>query len=716
MIRVGGILVAAAILLCGTVAAQAQNRLAPTPDTSALLTADTMSHDQNLGIVTARGHVEIAQGNRVLMADTVSYSEKDGKVTASGNVSLLESTGDVLFANYMELTDEMKNGFISGVKVLLSDNSRLAANTAERTDGNRTVLRKGVYSPCNLCAEDPTKAPVWQVRAGQVVHDKEKQEIEYEDAVFEVFGVPIAYAPYFSHPDPTVKRKSGFLVPSAAVNNFFGVRTQLPYYWVTSESSDVTITPQYSTKQGLQLGADYRQRFEAGEARFDGSITRAEDALQPGSDETRYHIRGVSRFRVAEQTQAGFDIFRASDDTYTRRYNIPDGQYNTLTSRMFGETVDGRQFLGVNAYSFQGLRRDDVAGRTPFVLPLVNYNYTGDPDEYGGRFGFDGNVLSLYRTAGADVRRGSTNLNWKLPYYAPMGDVYTFTAAIRGDGYWLDDFVPPGSPPGAVPQTFAGRVRPLAALDWRMPFVRTEGSVQQVIEPIANVTVSPFGGNPSRIPNEDSQSFEFDETNLFATNRFPGLDRVDDGPRASYGVRMGAYGAGGGYSELIVGQSVRYKADDTFAPDTGLDGHSSDYVARATFAPSSFFSLTDRLRLARESYEVKRHEVTATVGPKSLRLSLTYAMLDRNSFTSELQDREAGAAQLTAQLTKYYSLTAQHLRDLSDDGGTLRTLVGLRYLDECTEILWFFDRTNTLDRDIKPSTTVGVRLRLLSLN
>ena len=685
-------------------------------DTPALLTAELMTYDQQLGIVSASGNVEIAQGERVLMADTVSYGEKDGKVIASGNVSLLEANGDVLFADYMELTDEMKNGFVAGVRTLMADNSRMAGQSAVRGDGNRTVLNRAVYSPCNLCAEDPTRAPIWQVRAVRVIHDQDAKTVEYKDATFEAFGVPVAYLPYFSHPDPTVRRQSGFLTPSLSNNNFFGLRTQIPYYWAISDTQDATIDAQISAKQGLAMFGEYRQRVTTGELKLDGSITRVDQADPAGRidnlKQIRGHIRANGRFRPEDDLRTGFDVFRATDDTYTRRFNVPDGSVNTLTSRLFVEQPRGRNFAALNAYAFQGLRVDDRPGETPIVAPLASYEWFGEPGEHGGRFGFDGSAVSLYRTAGTDTRRLASNLYWQLPYYSPLGDVYTLTANIRTEGYWVSDFTPAGATPTG--EEFVGRVRPQVTLDWRYPFVRNDGAVHQVIEPIVSATVSPYGGNLRRIPNEDSQSLELDETNLFAANRFPGIDRVDGGPRISYGARFAAYGARGGFTELLLGQSLRYKEDDTFGEGTGLSGHSSDYVARLVIQPSSFFSLSERVRINQSSLELKRNEVTATVGPPALQLSITYAQIDRNQFTQELQDREAVAASLFARLSKYYSLSLSHLRDLGKDGGSLNSQALLRYTDECIALLFFVVRSDTIDRDIKPSTTFGVRLKLES--
>ncbi len=123
-----------------------------------LVTADELQYDQDLSLVVAKGHVELSQNDQVLLADTVTYNQRTDTVTASGHVSMTQPTGDVAFADYMELRDNFRDGFIKDVRLLLFDGSRLAGNTARRVGGMRTEVRRAVYSPCQLCAADPTAA------------------------------------------------------------------------------------------------------------------------------------------------------------------------------------------------------------------------------------------------------------------------------------------------------------------------------------------------------------------------------------------------------------------------------------------------------------------------------------------------------------------------------------------------------------------------------
>lgn len=678
-----------------------------------LVTADTLKYDQSLGIIVAEGKVELVQGGRTLLADTISYNERDDKAVASGNVALMEANGNVIFADYMELTSGMRNGFLRDVSFLLSDMSRGAAVSAERRDGNRTIMRKGVYTTCSLCETDPTRPPLWQLKARQVEHDEAAQDIRYRDAVLEMFGFPVFYTPYFSHPDPTVNRRSGVLPFRTLNTEFFGQMVQLPYYYVIDDNSDVTLSPQYSTKQGPHLTAEYRQRMARGEFTTDGSITEEDE-----TGDVRGHFRTNAAFRVSDDATVGANILRASDDTYLNRYRIADRPNgNTLISRVYGEAINNRHFASVNAFSFQNLRSDVRTSTVPLAVPVMDYSAVMEPSERGGRWAFDANMMALSRDRGTDTRRLSTTISWSQPYYASTGEVFTATAMLRGDGYWTNNLDQSQSGLNANDTTSAaGRAIPLVALDWRYPLVRDEGRMRQLVEPIVMAVVTPYGGNKSGIPNEDSLSFEFDETNLFSLSRFPGLDRWDGGPKVNYGVRSAAYSDGGGYAELLVGQSMRAKADDTFTESSGLRDQFSDYVGRFTLSPGRYVSIVDRVRLAQNSnLSVRRHELGTTLGTSTNFVSLSYADITNSDFVQDRSNQEAVSGTVRLQLTKFWAVEARHTRDLQDDGSLLN-FGGLRYTDECFDIMLFAERTFTINRDIQPATVIGVRFRIATFS
>jgi LPS-assembly protein len=690
--------------------AQTGGSARPDPETPALFKADRVRHDRDLGLVIATGNVEVTHGARILLADTLTYNQRTDTVSANGNVRLLDPSGDVMFADFMELSGDLKNGIAETIRVRLSDNSRLAAVGARRIGGVRTELRKAVYTPCLPCKEHPERPPIWQVKAFEVVHDQERQEIEYYDAFLEFMGVPVMYLPYLSHPDPTVKRKTGFLVPSYGGDGELGGVIRVPYFINISPTQDATLTPIVTTKEGLALLAEYRNRFSGGLFVGDGSVTYA--TKEDGTDGFRGHFDGRLNVDIDDTWRGGLKIDLTSDDTYLRRYGL--GSDDTLTSRAFVEGFRRRSYAAANAYYFQGLRAEDDAGETPIIHPIADFNYIGEPGRHGGRWSLDSNMLLLTRTDGTDSRRLSLKTGWQLPYTSAIGEVYTLFANLQTDAYFVDDVKDPGNPDNTL-SGFTGRIFPQIGLDWRYPFVRNDGRFSQLIEPIAGVIVAPNGGNPDKVPNEDSIDFEFDDTNVFRATRFTGLDRVEGGQRAYYGVKGAVYGPGGGSLSAFIGQSYRVRQDSTFAEGSGLDKNFSHFVGRVGISPGRLVDILYRFRIDNEDFTPKRNEVSASIGPPALNLKATYLFIDQQGPTDEFPDRQEIKAAISSKLTSNWSFAASTRRNLEPDGGALNYRMNLDYVDDCFTFGVSYTKTFTEDRDVRPTETIFFKIQLKNL-
>lgn len=668
-------------------------------DLPLLLTADEVRYDRELGVITAEGNVEVVREDRIVLADIITYNQKTEILTASGNVSLTEPTGEVIFAQHVELTGDLKDGIVEDLRIILSDGALFAAAGARRSGGNTLEMRRGVYSACKLDPDDPNASPLWQVKALRLIHDKKRQTIEYRDAWLEIAGFPVAYTPYLSHPDPTVKRRSGFLVPSFGGSSDLGTIIKVPYYVNISDSADVTVTPIYTSKEGPVLFNEYRHRTFNGSLDLDASLTEDSD------DDIRGHVRGEFRYDVSDTWRVGADVDRASDDTYLRRYGF--GSKDTLTSRLFAEGFRKRNYMVVNGYTFQGLREEDDFETTPIVLPMIDYNHIGEADRWGGRTSLDINLMALTRTEGAGSRRLSVDAEWERPFVSPIGDLYTLNLSMRGDLYHVDNVV--RTPQQSKFTGLTGRAIPQVSLAWRYPFVRDLGSIYQLLEPLGTLAYSPYGGNPNKIPNEDSTDFELDEINLFSGNRFTGLDRVEGGPRFSYGLRGGVYGSKGGNTSFLIGQSFRPKTDDTFAEGSGLEDKFSDIVARVHAAPNENFDLLYRARFASENFSPRRNEVKMKIGTKALNLNVDYVFFGRQA-DSEFDRREQVSGTLASQLTHHWSATLSGVRDLSDGGAMRSAGAGLTYEDCCFIFDTSISRNFFEDRDIEPTDSISIRL------
>ena len=243
-----------------------------------MVSADELIYDQTLGLVTARGKVEIHQNHQILRADQVTYNQKTQIVAATGHVALVQPGGEVTFADYAELTDDLKDGFIQQVSMILSDNSRMVGNSAVRERGEITTIDRAVYSPCNLCKDDPTAPPLWQIRAIRVTSDAVSKDIIFHDAFIDLFGVPLFYSPYFSMPDPSVDRRQGFLFPSFGSTSDVGPFFGLQYYFDISPDQDATVGTTLTRDSGTLFTGEYRKRFERASSPSTAASTRAATA------------------------------------------------------------------------------------------------------------------------------------------------------------------------------------------------------------------------------------------------------------------------------------------------------------------------------------------------------------------------------------------------------------------------------------------------------
>ena len=536
-------------------------------DTPARLTAEQIEYDQNRGLIIASGKVEIMQGDRILLADTLIYNQSTESVSAEGNVMLLEPSGEVLFANFVKLTNEMKDGIIKQLRIRMKDNSLMAANGGRR-QGPITHMSKAVFSPCKICKENPERPPLWQIKANQVIHDNKAHNIEYKDAFLEMFGVPVFYTPYFSHPDPTVKRRSGFLSPSFGSSNNLGFTSKVPYYFVINPQMDATLIPIYTADQGPVLAGEFRERFKNGKFEIAGSITQADRTSNLGiieKDKIRGHVKAEGHFNINRTWRWGIDAFRTTDDTYLRLYEFDSEQI--LKSRLYAEGFRGRNYASFDSYLFQDLRSDILSDATTQVLPILDYNFVGQPSRWGDYWTLDANLLNLVRKEGIDSRRFSVKGGWHRNFNNIHGHVFNLSATLRGDIYNVNQA------DGSNLDETTGRIFPQLSANWRFPLERRTGTTHQLIEPIASVVLAPNGGNPDDIPNEDSLAFEFDDSDLFIPNRFVGLDRVEGGKRVDYGIRLGTYGSKGGNTTAFIGQSYRLRDDSIFQERSGLEDH-----------------------------------------------------------------------------------------------------------------------------------------------
>jgi LPS-assembly protein len=679
----------------------------------------------------------------------VSYNQRTDTVTASGNVSFSQPTGEIVFADFMELRDAMNEGFAKNVRMLLADRSRLAANTARRTNGNRTELRRGIYSPCDLCKNDPSAPPAWQLKAREIDHDKELRLIEFRDATMEIDGWPVFYSPYLSSPDPSVKRASGFLIPSVGGSNTLGANVTIPYYLVLGPDKDLTLAPRFMTKAGALLATDYRERFGNGTLDAIASVNHSGVGFGSSSssegEEWRGHINEHSVFDLNETYRTGLDVQRVSDQTYLQRFGFGNPLLNAMTSRGFLEGFEQRASTDINMYAFQPLLPGIGDSTQPIVLPVANRNWQSRPDALGGRWNLNANVLDIVREVGTQTRRLSLGSEWNRTFRDGIGGQYNFSAGLRGDGYSIANlsavsnselpsaFFSVNKQPAVAPTAtnFAtGRAFPQVGLLWSYPLIHRGAEMTELIEPIAGGFAGPTSGNRRNIPDEDSLSFSFSDSDLFRRDRLAGYDILDTGQRVDYGTKLGLYDKEGGSYRLLIGQSYRAQPN-TFLPlGSGAENRLSDVVGRVVLSPVSYLDLIYRFRFNTSPLASRVQQVGVSAGPSSLRVSGSFIYLPpqlqsqvvTNPATGQnvlYGKREQLAFNVTGKLTRYWSMQATQTINLtssttlvngvatpSASGASLYASLSAIYQDECMAFIGTVTQSGVRNGDVTPGVSV----------
>jgi LPS-assembly protein len=704
-------------------------------DGQMLVQAGEIHYDYANERVSAVGNVQIYHEGSTLEADRVVYDQKTKRLRAEGNARLTEANGQVTYGEIMDLSDDYRDGFVDSLRVDAAERTSIAAARVERSAGNYSVFHSGVYTACEPCKDDPKKPPLWQVKAARIIHDQSEKMMYFEDARLEFFGVPAAYFPFFSAPDPTVKRKTGFLMPTPGMSDKYGSAINIPFFWAIAPDYDLTLNPTITSKQGVLMDVEWRQRLSTGAYSIRAMGIRQADpsyfvhtngSPTPGHRTYRGSLESFGQFSLSSKWNWGWDIIAPTDKTFLQDYNRnpsakPDLLRSTPTegiSQLYLSGRSDRSYFDARSMYFYGFSESDVQGQIPIVHPVMDYTYTFGPPVFGGELGYRINTISLSRdsasfdpiaTAGCaptadpasrtcllrgfpgNYSRFSAETTWRRSVVDSYGQVFTPFAVLRADLAALSVDSEPGVEKHLTPgDSVVLRAMPTIGMEYRYPFIGIHSWGTQTIEPIAQVIVRPNETNINKLPNEDAQSLIFDDSNLFKLDKFSGWDRAEGGGRANVGAQYTAQFNNAGSFNVLVGQSYQLFGKNSFAQgsltntglDSGLDTARSDYIARASYQPNRNYALTSRFRFDKDNLDVERFELEGRVVLDRWSLTAVYGNYAAQPALGFLTRREGILGTGTLKLTPNWSLTGTATYDV--DAHKLGTTQwGLSYIDDC---------------------------------
>lgn len=652
--------------------------------------AQILLHNEEKQIVIATGDVELTSGMQIVRADKITYYLSEDRVVAEGDVTFLNNNGDVFFSDKIELKNDMKEGFLKGLLAMLEDGSRLTAETMERrNDGSLLVLNNATYTTCKVCENDPN--PMWIISAKKVQYDKEKKNVSYRDAKLEFLGVPVFYTPYLSHPDPTIKRKSGLLIPEYSWSDSLGTSVSLGYYQTFSQDRDMTVFLTPTASAGTLLKTEWRERFENGELLAEFSGVRSDRTEEDGSikeNRSRGHMHLAGNFDLTDTWRSGFDITRSSDKQYMRLYDI--SSESVFSNTAYLERFSGRDYSKVALYNFQDVRIG-VSEEQPDVLPFVTNTMLGEPGEMlGGRWKLDTSLVALNREEGSqDMQRTSVLAEWERSDISGLGLVNTYRLSGRGDIYAIQNSDASKLDPTLDESLTKSRGMATMTFISKYPLIKSvfDNKAKAIVEPMAGINLSPDindeDDSDDDIPNEDSIDIRFDSSNLFDDNRYPGIDRQEDGGRFNYGVKTSLYDNDNQSGKIFIGQSYRFYGERIFPDGSGLEGRLSDLVGQLQLRFSNNLDADYRFQFDNEHFTAKKHEAQITGGTDDFRVRTRYIYINSVDGTGFDESREQVYIGDMYDINKKWSITSSALVDIGEEPGLRRASAGISYSDEC---------------------------------
>lgn len=700
----------------------------PAPGTQMRLRSNSIDYDRSGRVAIAIGDVVINYGGYELTADRVSYDRRRGKLTARGNVRLKEPGGTVFTADDIELSDSFRDAFANRLSVLLTNEAVLTAQTARREAGNVTTYTNATYTRCKACEDDPNKPLVWLIKADKITHNKQERELTYEGASFEFLGNQLLKIPRFAHADPTVRRRTGFLAPVFSTSDEFGFGVGVPFFWAIAPHYDVTFRPLLTTKQGPVFDATWRHRIWNGaySVRTTGLYEFNEDNDAPGNSRWRGAIQTKGKFHINEYWKWGWDATLVSDDTFLRRYNLNDS--TDIVSQAYLTGLKGRNYFDARAYHFRGVLATDDNDQSPYVLPVIDHQYYLDVPVLGGEVNIESNFTHLHRERGsttplatdfADWTRLTSTLHWERHIVTGVGAVLTPFARVRGDVFHSDNDnrVDPITGGPLREGNTKARFFPTAGIDVRMPFISSSWTgVQQIFEPVAQLLVRPKEINVNDVSNEDSRSFEFEETNLFDYNKFSGIDRWEGGTRANIGFNHTILFNDGNYAKLTVGESFHLAGRNSFGAraatkngprlilENGLGRDKSDFVAALQLKPTRNLQFVGRVRVDEKSGNLKRTDVSSIANFGPIKTLIHFTDADSQRFADTNHQTEI-YSQASIALNDRWTAFGDIRYDIKDSQ-RIENTAGIRYDDQCFVFQVAYKEDFTGDRDIDKERSV----------
>ena len=555
----------------------------------------------------AHGATLDAESPREIIADKVEYDAKTKDMKTTGNVSVTNESGQRMTLVDAYMDEKGLNAGGRQAEIILGKRTRISADNITKT-GDITKASGVLYTACWDCDESVN---AWEVSASRLKHDNEQRYIHLYNPVFWAYEIPIFWSPYLSYPDPTIKRKSGFLLPYMNTTNNMGTQFNLPLYLAFSDFHDMTLTPAYLTAENPLWQLEHRLNAQRSSFRTTGSYTHT----NAGDD--RWHAFNNDLIELGDNARAFLFLQRTSDKTYLQKYGFYDSQPfldSGARAEMFGEFgyVTGEMHIFQELRALPGGNKSSVSGD---ILPNIHGVYQTAPlfgDTYAS---FMGDMIGINNSASSSsIQRMLGQAGVTSPWTIWGGQRVTLSASARYDVYNFNNTDMLNGVSGFTGTR--GRFLPSGYAEWSLPLVNTGADWVHVLEPRARFTAMRKLDDPA-FANIDSSGSLLSDATLFSANRLSGYDLWENGEYLDYGANWSAFSGDGISVSGFAGQTYDFSPPTDLDPNSGFHYGASDLVGRLGADYKNRIFINNRLRLYNENLDLRHLETTARLGQRN---------------------------------------------------------------------------------------------------
>ncbi len=679
-----------------------------------------MFYDDNKKIIYSENFTVITDinGNKISV-NMFNYLTLKRMFFSTGEIEVKDNRQNKYFFSEIYIDEKSKKIVGSDIKSFFNDESfkadernepRFYANSGTITPEN-TIFEKGVFTSCKK--REGKKCPPWAIRAKKIEHSSAKKTIYYHDAVMQIYDFPVFYFPKFFHPDPTVKRQSGFLFPTFADNSLVGFGTTIPYFWAISKDKDMTITPKFYANENILILNEYRQAFNNAFLLVDTGYTQGykknNNQKLPGS---RSHF--FTKFNVNFADDEYFNdleinIQRVSNPTYLEVHEIQtelaDYENNILLTNLNYEFQDNLNYFGLSASVYEDLKKVDRS-RYEYILPNLSFERNLIADEDVGLINIFSNAYLKNVDVNQTTKMWVNDVNWKSRSFSNFAGVQSeVEGLLKVVNYEADakKYKTDG---------LNSEISSAIAYNASLPLTKKNNTNNRInfLTPKISARFAP--GHMRNIQDDD---LKLSYSNLFSINRNSQSDVIERGSSIALGIELSNKdldnnnAAGDENYSLSIGQVYNIEENQDIPLRSSLHQKTSDIVGKGFFKLSDNLKLTNEFSIDHNYNDINYNELGANLIMGNANFNLKY-LEENNHIGSSNYIR----SDLKIEINDTSEMKFDFKRNLETESTEFYSLA-YDYLNDCLRAGLVFRRKFYEDRDVEHTDTLMFKISLIPL-